>query len=61
MAPDPRMLRAQRYPLHSAVASGDLARTQGLLDSQAGCQINRKYENAVKLLYTLLPALDVQP
>jgi len=46
MAPDPRMLRAQRYPLHSAVASGDLARTQGLLDSQAGCQINRKYENS---------------
>lgn len=46
MAPDPRQIRAQRYPLHSAVSAGDLARTRHLLDSQSRCQINRKYETS---------------
>ena len=32
MAPDPRHLRAQRFPLHAAVESGDLARVRGLLE-----------------------------
>ena len=32
MAPDPRQLRAQRFPLHAAVESGDLARTRALLE-----------------------------
>ena len=32
MAPDPRQLRAQRFPLHAAVESGDLERTRALLE-----------------------------
>ena len=32
MAPDPRHLRAQRFPLHAAVETGDLARTRALLE-----------------------------
>eukprot|EP00092_Neocalanus_flemingeri_P005380 GFUD01005797.1.p1 GENE.GFUD01005797.1~~GFUD01005797.1.p1 ORF type:complete len:1109 (+),score=391.68 GFUD01005797.1:341-3667(+) len=46
MAPDPRMIRAQRFPLHSAVDAGDLAKTRSLLESQSRCQINRKYDTS---------------
>merc|ERR1712142_826220 len=44
MAPDPRQLRTQRFPLHAAVENGDLHRTRGLLDGPIRTQINRKNE-----------------
>jgi len=46
MAPDPRHLRAQRFPLHAAVETGDLARTRALLEGSLRSQINRKYEGS---------------
>lgn len=46
MAPDPRHLRAQRFPLHAAVEAGDVTRTKGLLQGPIKIQINRKYETS---------------
>ena len=62
MAPDPRHLRAQRFPLHASVESGDINRTRGLLQGPVKydfsvlrfkkktfffrIQINRKYESS---------------
>ena len=46
MAPDPRHLRAQRFPLHAAVEAGDVARTKGLLQGPVRIQVNRKYESS---------------
>ena len=43
MAPDPRHLRAQRFPLHASVESGDINRTRGLLQGPV------KYDFSVML------------
>ena len=36
MAPDPRQLRSQRFPLHAAVENGDITRVRGLLEGAMG-------------------------
>ena len=46
MAPDPRQLRSQRFPLHAAVENGDVPRVRGLLEGAMGSQVNRKYETS---------------
>ena len=46
MAPDPRLLRSQRFPLHAAVEAGDLERVAGLLAGPTRSQIDRKFETS---------------
>ena len=46
MAPDPRQLRSQRFPLHAAVETGDFVRVKGLLEGAMASQINRRYETS---------------
>lgn len=46
MAPDPRQLRAQRFPLHAAVETADCERVQGLLEGAMASQVNRRYETS---------------
>ena len=46
MAPDPRLLRSQRFPLHAAVEARDLERVAGLLAGPTRSQIDRKFETS---------------
>ena len=46
MAPDPRQLRSQRFPLHAAVETGDYVRVRGLLEGAMASQVNRRYETS---------------
>ena len=39
MAPDPRLLRAQRFPVHAAVQAGDLPRLAALLAGDSRTQV----------------------